>query len=131
MGPEIVWRLQHVWPKDIPDVTETKLSDLNDDEARELVNQVEDVKREFERVFVEELLPRIPTKPTRVGLVETVRLFTSGHSMNTDFLLLLSGILSGSGGMVEQIAERYTITATEELGRFSELETHELPESGE
>jgi hypothetical protein len=131
MGPEIVWRLQHVWPKDMPDVTDVKLSDVDDDEARRLVSHVEDVKREFERVVTDEVLPRISRTPTRTGLVETMRLFASGHSMNTDYLLLLSGILGGSGGVMDQIAERYTITATEDLGRFIELETHELPGSNE
>jgi hypothetical protein len=131
MGPEIVWRLQHVWPKDTPDVTEIKLSDVDDDEARRLVNQVEDVKQAFERFVAEEVVPHISRRPTRVGVVETLRMFTSGHSMNTDYLLLLSGILGGHGGVLSQIAERYTISTTEELGRFIELETHVLAEPGE
>jgi hypothetical protein len=98
MGPEIAWPLQHVWPKDTPDVTEISLSDLDDDEARRLVNQVEDVKGAFERFVAEELVPRIPRNPTRLGVVESLRLFSSGHSMNTDYLLLLSGILGAMAG---------------------------------
>jgi len=66
---------------------------------------------------------------TRVGLVETVRLFTSEFSMNTDYLLMLSGILAGNGGVIAQIEERYTITATEELGRFAEQATYDLSKS--
>jgi hypothetical protein len=131
MGPEIVWRLQHVWPKDAPDLTEIRLSDVDDDEARRLVNQVEDVKRAFERFIAEQVVPYIPRGPTRLGVVETLRLFSSGHSMNTDYLLLLSGILEGSGGVLDLIAERYTITTAEELGRFSEMETFELANSSE
>jgi hypothetical protein len=131
MGPELAWPLQHVWPKDTPDVTEISLSDLDDDEARRLVNQVEDVKGAFERFVAEELVPRIPRNPTRLGVVESLRLFSSGHSMNTDYLLLLSGILGGNGGVLGLIAERYTISAAEELGRFSELETLTLRESSE
>lgn len=125
-NPEIVWRLQHVWPKDTPDVTEVNLSDIDDDEARRLVDQVEDVKGAFERFVAEDVVPHISQIPTRAGMVETVRLFSSGFSMNTDYLLLLSGILGGNGGVLDQIAERYTITTTEELGRFNELETYDL-----
>jgi hypothetical protein len=33
--------------------------------------------------------------------------------------------------VLDQIAERYTIIATEELGRFSELETYEISGSEE
>jgi hypothetical protein len=128
MGPEIVWRLQHVWPRDVPDLTETKLSEVDDDEARRLVNEVEEAKRAFERFVDEEVVPKISPHPTRVGVVETLRLYSSQHSMNTDYLLLLSGILSGHGGVLDQISERYTIAAMEEIGRFSELNTHELGE---
>ena len=131
MGPEIAWLLRHVWPKDTPDLTEISLSDVDDDEARRLVNQVEDVKSAFERFVAEELVPRIPRDPTRLGVVESLRLFSSGHSMNTDYLLLVSGILGGNGGVLDLAAERYTIKAAEELGRFSELETLTLRESGE
>lgn len=90
-----------------------------------------DVRRAFERFIADEVLPHIPRRPTRAGSVKTLRLFTSRHSMNTDYLLLLNGIVGGSGGVLDQIAERYTITTTEELGRFRELETYEIPESGE
>lgn len=128
MGPELAWRLQHVWPRDTPDVTGIELSSVDDDEARRLVNQVEAVKREFERHVAEVVVPRIPRQATRTGVVETLRLFNSEFSMNTDYLLLLSGILSGSGGVLNLIAERYTITTTEELGRFGELDTLKLPE---
>jgi hypothetical protein len=124
MGPELVWELQHVWPKDTPDVTGVNLSEVADDEAGRLVNQVEDVKRAFEGFVADVVVPHIPREPTRVGVVETLRLFTSGFSMNTDYLLLLSGILQGDGGVIAQIEERYTIKATEGLGRFEELETH-------
>lgn len=126
MGPELVWRLQHVWPKDQPNLTDVDLSSLDDAAARKIVDQVEDVKREFERFVGEDVVPHISRQPTRVGVVETVRLFTSEYSMNTDYLLLLSGILEGNGGVLDQIAERYTITATEELGRFAELATYDL-----
>jgi hypothetical protein len=126
MGPELVWRLQHVWPKDTPDVTEINLSSVDDEEARRLVNQVEDVKRAFESFVAEDVVPHISRQPTRVGVVETVRLFTSEFSMNTDYLLLLSGILAGNGGVLDQIAERYTIAAKEDLGRFAELKTFDL-----
>ena len=129
LGPELVWRLQHVWPKDQPNLTDVDLSSLDDEEARRIVNQVEDVKREFERFVAEDVVPHISRQPTRVGVVETVRLFNSEYSMNTDYLLLLSGILGGNGGVLDQIAERYTITATEELGRFAELATYDLEKS--
>ncbi|HTQ90296.1 MAG TPA: hypothetical protein VMK84_12470 [Streptosporangiaceae bacterium] len=129
MGPELVWRLQHVWPKDQPNLTDVDLSSLDDEEARRIVNQVEDVKREFERFVAEDVVPHISRQPTRVGVVDTVRLFNSEYSMNTDYLLLLSGILGGNGGVLDQIAERYTITATEELGRFAELATYDLEKS--
>jgi hypothetical protein len=131
VGPELVWRLQHVWPKDTPDLTEINLSDVDDEEARRLVNQVEDVKRTFERFVAEDVVPHISRQPTRVGLVETVRLFNSEFSMNTDYLLLLSGILEGHGGVIAQIEERYTITTTEELGRFAELATYDVSEASE
>jgi hypothetical protein len=131
MGPELVWRLQHVWPKDQPDLTDVDLSGLDDEEARQIVNQVEDVKREFERFVAEDVVPHISRQPTRVGIVETVRLFNSEYSMNTDYLLLLSGILGGNGGVLGQIEERYTITATEELGRFAELATYNLSKSSQ
>src|SRR6185437_4320467 len=131
MGPELAWRLQHVWPKDQPNVTDVDLSGVDDDEARRIVNQVEDVKREFERFVADDVVPHISRQPTRVGVVETVRLFTSVFSMNTDYLLLLSGILEGNGGMLDQIAERYTITATDELGRFAELATYDLSKSSQ
>jgi hypothetical protein len=131
MGPELVWRLRHVWPKATPDLTEVNLSDLDNDEARQLVNQVEDVKRTFERFVEEDVVPYISRRPTRVGLVETVRLFSSELSMNTDYLLLLSGILNGNGGVVTKIKERYTITTIQELGRFAELATYDLPKSSE
>lgn len=129
MGPELVWRLQHVWPKGTSDLTEINLLDLDDNEARQIVEQVEDVKRAFERFVAEDVVPHISRQPTRLGLVETVRLFTSEFSMNTDYLLLLSGILEGTGGVITQIEERYTITATDELGRFAELETYDLTKS--
>lgn len=129
MGPEIAWQLRHVWPKDLPDLTDTKLSDVDDDEARRLVNEVEEVKRTFERYFGNDIVPNIPRTPTRVGVVETARLFTSQHSMNTDYLLMLSGILHGSGGVLELIIERYTVTAAEELGRYSEDSLYEIPPS--
>jgi hypothetical protein len=131
MGSEIAWLLRHVWPKDTPDVTEINLSDVDDDEARRLVNQVQNVRSAFERFVAEELVPRIPRNPTRAGVVESLRLFKSGHSMNTDYLLLVSGIVGGDGGVLDLIAERYTIGAAEELGRFRELETLTLHESGE
>jgi hypothetical protein len=131
MGPEISWLLRHVWPKDTPDVTEINLSDVDDDEARRLVNQVQDVRSAFERFVAEELVPRIPSGPSRVGVVDSLRLFKSGYSMNTDYLLFVSGIMSGNGGVLDLIAERYTISAVEELGRFRELETLTLRESGE
>jgi len=131
MGPELVWRLRHVWPKDTPDLTEVNLSDLDDDEARRLVDQVENVKRTFERFVEEDVVPRISRQPTRVGLVETVRLFNSEFSMNTDYLLLLSGILDGNGGVITQIEEHYTIATTEELGRFAELATYDLSKPSE
>jgi hypothetical protein len=130
MGPELVWRLQHVWPKDQPDLTDVDLSSLDDEEARRIVNQVEDVKREFERFVAEDVVPHISRQPTRVGVVDTVRLFNSEYSMNTDYLLLLSGILGGNGGVFDLVAERYTITATEELGRFAELATYDLEKVG-
>jgi hypothetical protein len=129
MGPELVWRLQHIWPKDAPDLTDVNLSDLDDNEARRIVEQVEDVKRTFEQFVAEDVVPHISRHPTRVGLVETVRLFTSEFSMNTDYLLMLSGILAGNGGVIAQIEERYTITATEELGRFAEQATYDLSKS--
>lgn len=31
---EIAWRLQHAWLKDVPDVTEINLSEVDHDEAR-------------------------------------------------------------------------------------------------
>jgi hypothetical protein len=126
MGPEVVWRLQHVWPKDTPDLTDSDLSRLDDPEARRVVDQVEDVKREFERFIGEDVVPHIFQEPTRAGVVETVRLFTSNHSMNTDYLLLLSGILNGNGGVLDLIAERYTITVTDELGMFAEVATYDV-----
>ena len=131
MGPELVWRLRHVWPKDTAELTEVNLSDLDDDETTRLVNQVEDVKRTFERFIEEDVVPHISRQPTRVGLVETLRLFNSEFSMNTDYLLLLSGILGGHGGVITQIEERYTIATTEELGRFAELATYDLTKSSE
>jgi len=130
MGPELAWRLQHVWPKDQPNVTDVDLSTLDDEAARRIVNQVEDVKREFERFVAEDVVPHISRQPTRVGVVDTVRLFNSEYSMNTDYLLLLSGILGGNGGVLDLIAARYTITAAEELGRFAELATYDLEKSG-
>jgi hypothetical protein len=130
MGSESAWLLRHVWPKDTPDVTGISLSDV-DDEAGRLVNQVEDVKRAFERFVAEEVVPRIPREPTRSGVVESLRLFTSEYSMNTNYLLFLSGILSGNGGVFDLIAERYTMGEAEELGHFRELETFTLRESGE
>jgi hypothetical protein len=126
MGTEVVWRLQHVWPKDTPDLTDTDLSRLDDGAVRQIVDQVEDVKREFERFIGEDVVPHISQEPTRNGVVETVRLFTSDHSMNTDYLLLLSGILDGDGGVLDLIAERYTITAKDELGLFVELATYDV-----
>jgi hypothetical protein len=126
MGPELVWRLQHVWPKDTADLTEISLSDVTDDEASRLVSQVEDVKQAFEKFFAEEVIPNISRRPTRLGEVATVRLFTSEFSMNTDYLLLLSGILEGNGGVIAQIEERYTIATAEEIGRFAELPTYDL-----
>jgi len=131
MEPELVWRLQNVWPKDQPNLTDVDLSSLDDEDARRIVNQVEDVKREFERFVGEDVVPHISRQSTRVGVVDTVRLFNSEYSMNTDYLLLLSGILSGNGGVLDQIAERYTITATEELGRFAELATYDLEKSSQ
>ncbi len=71
-------------------------------------------------------MPHISRHPTRVGLVETVRLFTSEFSMNTDYLLMLSGILADNGGVIAQIEERYTITATCRLGR-DRLDSSALP----
>jgi hypothetical protein len=126
MGPELVWRLQHVWPKDTADLTAVSLPDLPDDEASRIVSQVEDVKQAFEKFVAEEVIPNISRRPTRLGLVDTVRLFTSEFSMNTDYLLLLSGILEGNGGVLALIEERYTISTTEELGRFAELPTYDL-----
>ena len=126
MGPELVWQLQHVWPKDTPDLTTVDISSLPDTEAERIVEQVEDVKREFERFFADDVVPHISLSPTAFGAVETVRLFTSGHSMNTDYLLLLSGILDGNGGVVDQITQSYTVTAAQEIGRFSELATYDL-----
>ena len=131
MGPELVWRLQHVWPKDTPDLTTVDINSLSDDEARKVVNQVEDVKREFERFFADEVVPHISRSPTRIGLVETVRLFNSEFSMNTDYLLLLSGILAGHGGVVSQIEQSYTVTAAEEIGRFAELATYDLTKASQ
>jgi hypothetical protein len=131
MGLELVWRMQHVWPKDQPNLTDVDLSNLDDEEARQIVNQVEDVKREFERFFAEDVVPHISRQPTRVGVVDTVRLFNSEYSMNTDYLLLLSGILGGNGGVLDQIAARYTITAAEELGLFAELATYDLEKSSQ
>ena len=124
MGSEIVWRLR-VWPKGVPDLTQVDLSDVDDDEARRLVNQVEAVKRGFEDFVREDVVPNISQEPSRVGIVKTLRLFSSAHSMNTNYLLLLSGILSGTGGVLDQIGERYTVSSTEQLGLFSQLETYE------
>ena len=121
MGPEIVWLLRNVWPKDTPDLTGTSLASVDDDEARRLVNAVEDVKREFERYLAQDVAPHISLSPTRVGVVESVRLFNSEHSMNTDYLMMISGVLSGNGGVLEMVEQRYTIAAVEELGRFSEM----------
>lgn len=128
MGPELVWRLRHVWPIGVPDLTEIKLSEVDDEEARRLVGEVETVKRTFEHFIDEEVVPNISRLPTRAGIVETLRLYTSQHSMNTDYLLLLSGILTGTGGVTDHISEHYTITAIEGLGRFSELPSHTLPD---
>ncbi|HEY7483093.1 MAG TPA: hypothetical protein VH912_01405 [Streptosporangiaceae bacterium] len=126
MSAELVWRLKHVWPKDTRDLTEIDLNELSDDEARKIVNEVEEAKRAFERYVAEEVLPRIPRRPTRLGVVETLRLFTSEFSMNTDYLLMLSGILGGNGGVLELMRVRYTIAEAEELGRYGELETHKV-----
>jgi hypothetical protein len=41
--------------------------------------------------------------------------------MDTDYLLLVSGIVRGSGGVLDLIAERYTISAAEELGISASL----------
>ena len=54
-------------------------------------------------------------------MVESVRLFNSEHSMNTDYLMMISGVLAGNGGVLEMVEQRYTIAAVEELGRFSEM----------
>ena len=121
MGPEIVWLLRNVWPKDTPDLTGTSLASVDDDEARRLVNAVEDVKREFERYLAQDVAPHISLSPTRVGVVESVRLFNSEHSMNTDYLMMISGVLAGNGGVLEMVEQRYTIAAVEEHGRFSEM----------
>ena len=121
MGPEIVWLLRNVWPKDTPDLTGTSLASVDDDEARRLVNADEDVKREFERYLAQDVAPHISLSPTRVGVVESVRLFNSEHSMNTDYLMMISGVLAGNGGVLEMVEQRYTIAAVEELGRFSEM----------
>lgn len=128
MSAEIVWRLKNVWPKGTPDLTEIDINELPDDEARRIVNEVEETKRAFERYVAEEVVPRVSREPTRFGLVETLRMFTSEISMNSDYLLLLSGILGGNGGVLKLIEERYTIAAVEELGRFSEMETHKFPD---
>ena len=69
MGPELVWRLQHIWPKDAPDLAEVNLSDLDDNEARRIVEQVEDVKHTFEQFVAEDIVPHISRHPARVGLV--------------------------------------------------------------
>ena len=131
IGPEITLRLQHVWPKDQEDLTEIDLGTLSDPEARRIVQQVEDIKAEFVRFVAVDVLPRIPRKPTAFGRVETVRLFTSNNSMVTDYLLLLSGILGSTGGVLDLILERYTISETTELGLFMETETLEVPDSGD
>jgi hypothetical protein len=122
MEAERVWRLQHVWPKDMPDLTTVNLSDFNDAEVRQVVEQVEDVKRAFESFVADYVMAHISQTPTRVGVIESLRLFTSETSMNTDYLLLLTGLLAGDGGVLGLIAQRYMIKATEELGRFSELD---------
>ena len=118
---DLVYQLQHVWPKDVPDVTKVDLSGLDDDEARRLVEQVDGVKRAFESFFAEDVVPHISRQPTRAGVVAGVQLFTSDNTMDTDYLLWLGGILMGSGGVLEQIAERYTTTKTELLGNFRAL----------
>ena len=130
MGPEIVWLLRNVWPKDTPDLTGTSLASVDDDEARRLVNAVEDVKREFERYLAQDVAPHISLSPTRVGVVESVRLFNSEHSMNTDYLMMISGVLAGNGGVLEMVEQRYTIAAVEELGRFSEMPGLDLSRPG-
>ena len=126
MGPELAWLLRNVWPKDTPNLTETSLASVDDDEARRLVNEVERVKAEFERYLVEDVVPHISLSPTRVGVVESVRFFMSEHSMNTDCLVMVSGVLSGNGGIVDLLQRRYTIGSVEELGRFSERPTVDL-----
>jgi hypothetical protein len=50
----------------------------------------------------------------------------SEHSMNTDCLVMVSGVLSGNGGIVDLLQRRYTIGSVEELGRFSERPTVDL-----
>ena len=131
MGPELAWLLRNVWPKDTPNLTETSLASVDDDEARRLVNEVERVKEEFERYLVDDVVPHISLSPTRVGVVETVRFFMSGHSMNTDCLLMVSGVLSGNGGIVELVQRRYTIGSVDELGRYIERPTIDLSGSAD
>jgi hypothetical protein len=62
-----------------------------------------------------EISPHISRQPSREGREEILRLFSSETSMITDYLLLLSGVVEGDGGVIAQIEERYTITTTEEL----------------
>lgn len=121
---EVVWRLQHVWPKDAPDVTDIEASDSDD---KRLSDRVEDVKQAFERFIAEDVVPHVLGESTRAGRVESVRLFRS-HT-NTDYLLLVSGIFGGTGAVLDVIAKRYAFTTSEELGHFRELDTYELPES--
>ena len=98
MGPEIAWLLRNVWPKDTPNLTETSLASVDDDEARRLVNEVESVKRGVRALLVEDVARTSPCHATRVGVVERSGCSTSGHSMNTDYLMLISGVLAGNGG---------------------------------
>jgi hypothetical protein len=52
---EIVWRLQHVWLKDVPELTGINLSQVYSDEASRLGKQVADVRRAFQRFIAEEV----------------------------------------------------------------------------
>lgn len=121
----VLWKL-HVSNKGQPDPS-LSIADAVGDELTRLLKEVQEIADAFVDYFGSVVVPNIDLSPHRVGIVDHLALIEGQNDSNvTDFLLLLGGLVTGGGPVIEQIRVRFDVTA-EALGNWGEMGRWHVP----
>ena len=115
----VLWKL-HIWAKGKPDAS-LKIPDATGDELTRLVEEVEAVVGDFLDYFRTVVVPGIDLHPTRDGVVDQIALYGGDNDDNAaDMLMLVGGLIGGSSNIIEQLQQRFSLTA-ERQGDWNEV----------